>query len=573
MTTAVSKPRAHDQDGGRSLPAPSVGLALRVAITFWAAGLCCLAQDATSAACAACHDVGTKVGKSAHAAVACATCHQKHEEFPHPEGIPKPVCGSCHEQVTADFGRGVHAQETRKGNAAAPDCATCHGAAHEIQNTKSTAFRTTVPGTCGMCHSDIAKAYQASVHGKAVARGVTQAPICTDCHGEHSILPPSNTASMVNRRNVSETCGNCHGDVRLARKFGLPPDRIVSFEASFHGMASKSGSQTVANCASCHGVHNILPSSDPRSTINARNLAVTCGHCHPAAGQRFVIGQIHVGEGHGEAAAVGWVRHFYLWLIPIVIGLMLLHNAGDWARKLYKLRLSRASMSTVRATSEPQLRMFAFERLQHVLLAASFVILAWSGFALKSPGEWWARPMLLWEGSLPVRSVVHRVAAVVFVAVTVMHVISLLTNSKLRLHWRELLPAWRDLNQAAGMFRYNLGALRKRPELSSHSYVEKAEYWAVVWGGVVMILTGVLLWANNAVLAWLPKIVLDVAVAVHFYEAVLATLAILVWHFYSVIFDPDVYPMDTAALTGFSARNRDPEEPTVHISKGPTPSL
>jgi cytochrome b subunit of formate dehydrogenase len=107
-----------------------------------------------------------------------------------------------------------------------------------------------------------------------------------------------------------------------------------------------------------------------------------------------------------------------------------------------------------------------------------------------------------------------------------------------------------------GTFGYNLGLRKKRATPSEHSYVEKAEYWAVVWGAMVMILTGVMLWASDFAMAWLPKSLLDVATGVHFYEAVLATLAILAWHFYSVIFDPDVYPLDTAALTGFSARPR-----------------
>jgi cytochrome b subunit of formate dehydrogenase len=546
------------------------GLAVLMAISLWAAGLSCLAQESKNAACASCHDVGQKIEKSAHASVSCATCHVKHEEYPHPEGIPKPVCASCHQQAGADFALGIHGQETRKGNAAAPECATCHGASHEIQNTKTAAFRTAVPETCGMCHSDIASAYGASVHGKATARGVAQAPVCTDCHGEHSILPPNNTASTVNSRNISATCGACHGDVRLARKFGLPPDRLVSFEASFHGLAAKAGSQTVANCASCHGVHNILPSSDPHSTINVKNLAVTCGRCHPGAGQRFAISPVHViSGGRTEPVAVTWVRRFYLWVIPITIGLMLLHNAGDWARKLYRLRLSRAPKDTARGMAEPQLRLFAFERLQHALLAISFIILAWSGFALKYPGQWWAQPMLLWEGSTPVRSVVHRIAAVVFMAVTGMHVISLLASVRLRRHWRVLLPARRDFKEAFTMFGYNLGLRRQRAELSEHTYVEKLEYWAVAWGGVVMILTGVLLWANNVALTWLPKSALDVAVAIHFYEAVLATLAILVWHFYSVIFDPDVYPMDTAAFTGFSARSRNIEPQPVETVEEP----
>ena len=87
--------------------------------------------------------------------------------------------------------------------------------------------------------------------------------------------------------------------------------------------------------------------------------------------------------------------------------------------------------------------------------------------------------------------------------------------------------------------------------------MEKAEYWAVVWGAVVMAASGVMLWANNIALKLLPKVWLDVATSVHFYEALLATLAIVVWHFYSVIFDPDVYPLNTAFLTGVSAAKDD----------------
>jgi len=501
--------------------------------------------------------------KLAHSPLPCLTCHVKHEEYPHPAGIPKPVCSSCHQQVAAEHARSVHGQEIRKGNAGGPECGTCHGAAHEVRLTKSATFRTAIPETCGTCHSDIASAFQVSVHGKAVARGVAQAPVCTDCHGEHSILSPSNASSPVNSRNIRATCGSCHGDVRLARKFGFPSDRLLSFDASFHGLAANAGSQTVANCASCHGVHNILPSSDPRSTVSAKNLAATCGRCHPGAGKRFAIGPVHFTQARSEPASVGWVRRFYLWTIPITVGLMLLHNASDWARKLYRLRLSRTASRAARTTSEPQFRMFGFERLQHALLAISFMILVWSGFALKFPDQWWARPMLLWESSGPVRSVVHRIAALVFISVSLMHVISLFASARLRRHWQGLIPRAQDITEGVGTFGYNLGLRDERPAPSEHSYVEKAEYWAVVWGAAVMILSGVILWANDFALAWLPKSMLDVATSVHFYEAVLATLAILVWHFYSVIFDPDVYPLDSAAITGFSTRQRRTESKTT----------
>jgi cytochrome b subunit of formate dehydrogenase len=101
---------------------------------------------------------------------------------------------------------------------------------------------------------------------------------------------------------------------------------------------------------------------------------------------------------------------------------------------------------------------------------------------------------------------------------------------------------------------YNLGLRSQEPALSHHSYIEKAEYWAVLWGVAVMAATGILLWAHTWVLAWVPAIVLNVAGSIHFYEAVLATLAIAVWHLYRVIFDPDVYPVDPSWLTGYSVR-------------------
>jgi cytochrome b subunit of formate dehydrogenase len=126
----------------------------------------------------------------------------------------------------------------------------------------------------------------------------------------------------------------------------------------------------------------------------------------------------------------------------------------------------------------------------------------------------------------------------------------------LRRHWKELWPRISDAREALENFAYNLGLRRERPRLSTHGYVEKAEYWAVVWGAVVMILTGLMLWANRFTLKWLPKSFSDLATAVHFYEAVLAGLAIIVWHFYSVIFDPDVYPMETAWLTGRSVKHK-----------------
>jgi cytochrome b subunit of formate dehydrogenase len=547
-----------------------------IALLLGAAGATVYAADksAPAAACTSCHDQGKKLAKSAHSELSCDTCHDSHEKYPHPANIAKPQCVTCHADQAVDYESGVHGLARKAGNEGAPDCALCHGSAHEMQSPKSQVFRMAVPDTCGMCHSEVVEQYRASVHGKALAAGITQAPLCTDCHGEHRIVKHTSEDSSVNAAHIRDTCGSCHDNVRLTKKFGLPSDRLVSFDSSFHGLAAKAGSQTVANCASCHGVHNILPSSDPKSTINVKNLPKTCGQCHPGAGTRFAISQVHVAQGKTEPALLRWVREFYLFLIPVTIGLMLLHQGGDWVRKLIRLRFQRRSpgrqaIAAIASDVRGHIRMLPFERVQHALLAISFITLAWTGFALKYPDNWWARPLLVLESSHPIRSIIHRVAALIFIAVSVTHLVSLLVNRKLRNHWKEMLPNLRDPREAMSGFAYNMGLGSVPPVRSPHSYVEKAEYWAVVWGAVVMASTGLLLWANNLAMRFLPKSWLDVATSVHFYEALLATLAIVVWHFYSIIFDPDIYPLNTAFLTGYSSKKAEDSaerHDTIHIA-------
>ena len=253
---------------------------------------------------------------------------------------------------------------------------------------------------------------------------------------------------------------------------------------------------------------------------------------------------------------------------------MFLHNLGDWVRKLVSLRFASGGLSDIPEQAEETIgdpaffRMYRLERVQHALLMLSFTVLVWTGFALVYPDQWWARPLVAWEGHWPVRSTVHRIAGTLLILLAVFHCVSLLASDRLRSHWLVLRPHISDASEARGTFAYLIGFRRHRPMISSHSYMEKLEYWAVVWGTLVMAATGVMLWANTFILAWLPKVALDIAVTIHFYEAVLATLAIAVWHFYMVLFDPMVYPMDPAWITGYSVRKRDGEESAAEFSKG-----
>ena len=535
-------------------------LLLEVLATVLCVASTLLAQEPEAVGCSECHDQVKTIVGTAHAAVGCLTCHPKHQVFPHPANIPKPACASCHDALAARYRLGIHGELSAKGNAAAPDCAFCHGDAHEVKLAGTASFRQAVPQLCGGCHAEQFEQYEPSVHGQAAARGIVAAPVCSSCHRAHMIQPPARKTSSVFSGQIPETCGQCHGDVRLTERFKLPRDSVISYQDSFHGLALREGRETVANCASCHGFHLVLPSSNPRSTINPANLPKTCGKCHPGAGTRFAIGPIHFVAGRGEPRPVYWVRVAYLTLIPVVIGAMFLYCLGDWLRKIVRLRLRLAGPHTVQVR-RGALRMYRFERIEHAILIVAFIILAWTGFALKYPDVFWPGPLMAWEPRFPnLRGIIHRGAATVFIALGLAHLVSLAFSATLREHWKQLWPRHGDAGEAISMLAYNVGLRRTAPRRVPHSFVEKAEYWALVWGSVIMSITGIMLWANTLVLQWLPGVALFVLTAIHFYEAVLATLAILIWHLYSVIFDPDVYPMDPSWITGYSVRASESED-------------
>jgi formate dehydrogenase gamma subunit len=219
---------------------------------------------------------------------------------------------------------------------------------------------------------------------------------------------------------------------------------------------------------------------------------------------------------------------------------MLFHNALDFMRKL-RLHYERTK------TPGGRLRMSLSMRIQHGVLALSFIALAYSGFALKYPQAWWAAPF---SGHPEWRSNCHRVAAVLFTLLSVYHVFFLAFSRRGRDELRAILPARADLVQPFQMLAFYLGWRKERPKFARYSYIEKAEYWALVWGSTIMIVTGGFLLWEAWTLRHFPKWAFDVFETVHFYEAILACLAILVWHMYFVIFDPDEYPMKWTWMSG-----------------------
>ena len=329
--------------------------------------------------CAKCHHNGNHVGApnalhvdkytdSVHGnalkkgdpdAPKCQTCHGSHDirsardsaSTTYRTKIPA-TCGKCHFDAAFSkrhklhsvrrYTNSIHAKLVagKDGLETAAVCTDCHGV-HNIQapgKRSSSVSRPHVPDTCGKCHKEAIMQYESSIHGKAVAKGVKKAPTCTDCHGEHLILEQSSPESPVNPTHVVATCSKCHEDVRIQHKYGLPADRLSSYISSYHGVANKFGDVTVANCATCHGAHNVLPSTDRKSTVHKKNLANTCGKCHPGASKNFAVGSIHVIPSPKQDVVVFWVRTFYMLfivgLISAFCGYILLDLRARWIGRL-----------------------------------------------------------------------------------------------------------------------------------------------------------------------------------------------------------------------------------------------
>lgn len=514
------------------------------------------------ASCETCHtDAVEHLAAGGHApregrtTPACATCHGEGHKILAINDPASPsnrlnqpnTCGQCHNgEVIDHFMKSVHGVMLQRGEENGPTCSQCHDAhrsprADVLRNPQ---FKVEITNTCGTCHADIMTAYADSVHGVSLLKhGEMESASCVDCHSTHEILPPDSPESTVYPTKVRDDCASCHSDPKLIRRFGMQADVVQTFESSYHGQASALGDEASANCASCHNNHGIFASTDERSTVHHGNLKQTCGECHPGITDNFVSGKIHVSPEDESNPIAFFVRNLYVSLIVVVIGGMVLHNIMDFIRKM----IERARHHKHHPYIE---RMSKLERVLHGMMGSSFILLGYTGFALLYPNEWWVAPINWLGNSEEFRSMLHRVCGLVLTFVAIHHLWFLFFHPRGKQQRREFMPRIKDIVDVKDNILWYLGKRKERPNFGRFTYMEKAEYWALIWGTAVMVATGFILWFQEIALMFMPKWLWDVALVIHLYEAILAVLAIIVWHFYYVMVNPDEAPLSLTFLTG-----------------------
>lgn len=571
----------------------------------------------------------THLENSAHQQNSCVKCHTNINPAKDPvcRDSGKVDCSMCHAEQVEAYQTSQHGIFHEAGNPIAPYCTDCHGT-HDMKyksDVTSLTFARNIPDLCGRCHREgqkaavayqgpeheIIKKYTMSIHGKGLLQsGLMVTATCIDCHTSHNERPANDTLSTVHEKNIAHTCGNCHlgiyeefkhsihsptvsktdtelpacNDCHLShtiKRVDLSSfrqgildqcgkchlDVAETYFETFHGKVSKLGSVRTAKCYDCHGAHNILPVSNPKSTLSRANVIETCKTCHPNSNRKFVGYLTHA--THHNKSKYPYLFYTFWFMTALLVGTFSfsgLHTILWLPRALRERRKNgqhrhKEKMSEVVALSSKKThfqRFDPFSRALHLMVIVSFLSLAITGMTIKFSGVGVFQFLSKLMGGYEVTGFIHRVAAVITFAYFCMHLGNLFyKNRKNKLTLKKMLsgedtlvPRKQDLIEFWQTIKWFL-AIGPRPGYGRWTYWEKFDYLAVFWGVGVIGGSGLLLWFSEFFTnLGLPGWLINVATIIHSDEALLATGFIFTVHFFNTHFRPDKFPMDPVIFTG-----------------------
>jgi len=360
-----------------------------------------------------------ELAHSRHSKVACSQCHSEvtaSRVRPCETITHKVDCSACHAQVVQEFQSSIHGKLLARQDGNAPKCVDCHGT-HGVLgklDPQSKTFPTNVPDLCASCHREgqkaairytgpeheIVKRYTESIHGKGLLQsGLTVTATCTSCHTAHRMLPAKDANSTVNPANIAATCGVCHQGIRrqfessvhsalvtrtnkplpvcndchtahLIRRVDESGFRLAIMQTcgrchqqlaeayfqTFHGKVSRLGYTKTAKCYDCHGAHDILPISDPRSSLSRVNVVETCRKCHAGATRRFAGYLTHA--THHDPEKYPFIYFTFWGMTALLVGTFLVSGIHTlmWMPRALQMRreLRAAELEEARqAAGEP----------------------------------------------------------------------------------------------------------------------------------------------------------------------------------------------------------------------------
>ncbi len=498
----------------------------------------------------------------------CCGCHGGHDIKPLNSSesrfsdMNQPnTCGKCHggdtlttkdhsiykRNIVTRYKSSVHYQAVNEGKAAA-SCTDCHGS-HNILPSgfkDSGVSRTNEANSCMKCHKLEGLAFWDGPHGDALEHGNNDVPTCSTCHGDHDMASLRVRDGVAKQWAATQVCIWCHGNARMMARYGLDTTPVDSYMQDFHGLTQRGTMGASATCADCHDPHHSLPSNHPNSRMHISNRGPTCGKCHGTVSDNFAMSFSHKKSIEVEGTMLeNIIRIVYIFLIIFVVGGMLIYVMMIWFKAVREKIKSQKKDPYIE-------RMNNFGRNVHKTLLVSFIVLVITGFALKFPEVFWVKWLFAIGMTETVRAFIHRFAAIIMITDSILFTLYMIFRKRGKRLFKEFLPKMRDITDIFRFIKYYLGISKEKhpPKSDVFNFGEKVEFWAMVWGTVIMTISGLILWFPKIIPATWCACIIPIARVFHYYEAILAALAILVWHGFHVIFHPDEYPMNTSWWTG-----------------------
>ncbi len=568
--------------------------------------------------------VSLKVNKedlanSVHKTITCVKCHSdvsNHLARPCAT-VGKVDCSNCHAEISNVYSESGHGQAYQRKEENAPYCTTCHGT-HKVKSRyddTSPTYRANIPTLCGDCHRKNGKAsetanlkevnafldYSSSVHGRGLTeKGLLPSAVCTDCHTTHFILKESDPRSSVNRKNIPATCATCHKGIydqyiksdhaitndskqhkyptcadchsahqisdiskdkfmnQVTHQCGTCHEELAStYMETYHGKAYQLGYQKAAKCSDCHGAHNIYKASNPLSSVSSANIVHTCQKCHEDANVRFTGYLTHATHHNKTKYPILYYTFWAMTFLLIgVFGFFGLHLLLWLPRSIQGIKKKREHRKAM--TSHYYVRRFTpGQRITHLFVILSFIMLALTGMTLKFANMPWANHLANFLGGVHAAGNIHRFAALITFGYFTFHILSLI-RMKIKRHIPigrfifgkdSLMFNKQDLKDFWGTLKWFLNR-GPRPNYGRWTYWEKFDYMAVFWGVAVIGFSGLILWFPEYFTSIFPGWLINVAMIIHSDEALLAVGFIFTIHFFNTHMRPDAFPMDTVIFTG-----------------------
>ena len=428
--------------------------------------------------------------------------------------IFKPSCTNCHPKVLGKLEKSAHSEEKIKEKIA-----------QEMQSMQNT------------LSMQIAQQNTTKI----------KSPKCNDCHGTQHYI--TDTKLNQTKFDIVNRCGDCHQKL------------IKTYFGTYHGKASKLGSDKVAKCANCHGSHDLLKASNPASMLSAENKLKTCQECHTKATMNFTEYLPHADHHDVEK----YPQLFYpFWIMTLLIVFTFTAFGGHaflWLNRSlieqFKTGQNKEKSIVLDKKGEKYVKRFnIFHTILHFLIIISFLTLAVTGMALKFPDNPLFASITHSLGGPHVMGTFHRIGAIITFIYFGAHLLQLaalfmmrkITIKGLIKEEYSLIPLPRDLKDLKDNILYFIGKGPK-PAFGRWTYWEKFDYMAVFWGITIIGSTGLTLAFPEIATRFLPGWILNIATIIHSDEALLATGFIFSMHFFHSHMRPDNFPMDTVIFT------------------------